>query len=118
LGRGRTPPSSFIDAESFNKFFVDKVAKVRDATNDAPLPEFTARRPNAALRGFCRISADDVINAVRRLPDKSSVADPIPTFVLKQIVGRSPRTSSSCSIGRWKLVSSPFVSKRRISHQF
>jgi hypothetical protein len=87
LGRGRTPPSSFIDAESFNKFFVDKVTKVRDATNDAPLPEFTARRPNAALRGFCRISADDVINAVRRLPDKSSVADPIPTFVLKRIVG-------------------------------
>jgi hypothetical protein len=87
LGLGRSPPSSFIDAESFNKFFVDKVTKVRDATNDAPLPEFTARRPNAALRGFFRISADDVINAVRRLPDKSSAADPIPTFVLKRIVG-------------------------------
>jgi hypothetical protein len=52
-----------------------------------PLPDFTARRPNAVLRGFFRISADDVVNAVRRFPDKSSVEDPIPTFVLKQIVG-------------------------------
>ena len=28
---------------------------------------------------------DDVINAVRRLPDKSSAADPIPTTVMKQV---------------------------------
>jgi len=36
-------------------------------------------------------TVDDVINAVRRLPDKSSAADPLPTTVLIQIIDlRSP----------------------------
>jgi len=35
---------------------------------------------------FCTLSVDDVISSVRRLPDKSSAADPIATFVLKEII--------------------------------
>jgi len=33
-----------------------------------------------------RLTTDDVINAVRRLPDKSSAADPLPTTVLIQAI--------------------------------
>jgi len=33
-----------------------------------------------------RLTTDDVINAVRRLPDKSSAADPLPTTVLIQVI--------------------------------
>jgi hypothetical protein len=43
-------------------------------------------RPGASFRSFSPLTNDDVINAVRRLPDKSSAADPIPTSVLKQVV--------------------------------
>ena len=32
------------------------------------------------------MNVDDVIDAVRQLPDKSSAADPMPTHVLKQVV--------------------------------
>jgi len=32
------------------------------------------------------LTTDDVINAVRRLPDKSSAADPLPTTVLIQVI--------------------------------
>ena len=39
-----------------------------------------------SFQQFCPLTVDDVISAVRRLPDKSSAADPIPTSVLKQIV--------------------------------
>jgi len=37
-----------------------------------------------AFRAFS--ATDDVINAVRRLPDKFSVADSIPTSIFKQII--------------------------------
>jgi len=33
-----------------------------------------------------RLTTDDVINAVRRLSDKSSAADPLPTTVLIQVI--------------------------------
>ena len=33
-----------------------------------------------------RLTTDDVFNAVRRLPDKSSAADPLPTTVLIQVI--------------------------------
>ena len=38
------------------------------------------------LREFCPLSVDDVISSVRQLRDKSSAADPIPTYVLKQVI--------------------------------
>jgi len=86
LGRGRVPASSAIDAETFNRFFADKVEKVRSNTKDAPPPTFSHVRPGVSLAAFSPLTIDDVITAVRRLPDKSSAADPIPTNVLKQVV--------------------------------
>ena len=85
LGRGHVPTSSCIDVESFNHFFAEKVAKVRSSTSDSPLPTFSRVRSGVALRSFSPLATDDVINAVRRLPDKSSAADPIPTYLLKQV---------------------------------
>ena len=32
------------------------------------------------------VTADDVINAVRRLPDKTFAADPLPTSILKLVI--------------------------------
>jgi len=38
------------------------------------------------LNEFSTFSVDDVTSSVRQIPDKSSAADPIPTFVLKQTI--------------------------------
>jgi len=38
------------------------------------------------LQCFSPLTTDDVIDAVRRLPDKFSAADPIPTSALKQVI--------------------------------
>ena len=84
LGRGRIPASTAIDVEVFSRFFAEKVAKVRSSTADAPAPTFTRAPPGVSLGQFQPLSTDDVIDAVRRLPDKSSAADPMPTSVLKQ----------------------------------
>ena len=86
LGRGRLSASSSISVDTFNKFFVDKVAKVRATTMNAPPPTFTPALSGVSLHEFTTVSAADIIKSARELPDKSSAADPIPTFVFKQIV--------------------------------
>jgi len=43
------------------------------------------RQPVVSLRQSQPLATDDVINAVRRLRDKSAAADPIPISVLKRI---------------------------------
>ena len=55
-------------------------------TSDAPPASFNHVRPGASLQCFSPPTTDDVIDAVRRLPDKLSAADPIPTSVLKQVI--------------------------------
>jgi len=75
LGRGRVPASSAIDVETFNQFFADKVARVRATTSDAPPPTFSRVRPGTSFCSFSLLTTDDVIDAIRRLPDKQSAAD-------------------------------------------
>jgi hypothetical protein len=86
LERGCVLPSSATDVETFNQFFADKVANVRSSTSDTPLPAFSRVRDGVSFRTFSKLTINDVLNAVRLLPDKSSAADPIPTSVLKRTV--------------------------------
>jgi len=69
----------------FDLLFADKVARVRATTSDAPPPTFSRVRPGTSFCSFSPLTTDDVMDAIRRLPDKQSAADPIPTSVLKQI---------------------------------
>ena len=48
-----------------------------------------------SFRQFTLLTSDDVIDAVRRLLDKSSASDPIPTNVHKQIVELFNRSLSA-----------------------
>jgi len=81
------PTANFGDCRTFlHRFFVDKVGKVRSNTKDASPPTVSRVRSGVSFTTFSPLSIDDVISAVRRLPDKSSAADPIPTNVLKQVV--------------------------------
>jgi hypothetical protein len=86
LGRGRLPANSAIDVESFNRFFVEKVNKVQSTTNGSTPPDFRSVKSGVAFRAFSPLTTDDVISAVRRLPDKFSAADSIPTSVFKQVI--------------------------------
>jgi len=47
---------------------------------------YSRARPGVSLRRLSPLTIDDIIDAVRSLPDKSSAPDPIPTSVLKQTV--------------------------------
>ena len=85
LGRGRVPPPDDIDAVRFHGYFDDKVAGVRHATADAPTPSFLPTSV-AAFSDFQSVTVDDVVTAVRALPDKSCALDPLPTSWLKVVV--------------------------------
>jgi len=67
-------------------FFDAKVAGVGSSTNNAPPPVFTAASPGCSLREFQRLSVDDVVAAVRQLPDKQCASDLMPTSLLKENV--------------------------------
>jgi len=70
-------------------FFSEKVSKVRSSTSDATWRHsaaFGGIQPGVLFAAFSSINVDDVIDAVRQLPDKSSAADPMLTSVIKQVV--------------------------------
>ena len=84
LGRGRIPASLGVTPDAVHAFFDAKVAGVRSSTNDAPPPVFTAAPPGCSLVDFQRLSVDDVVAAIRQLPDKQCASDPLPTSLLKE----------------------------------
>ena len=56
------------------------------STADAPPPTFTSAPAGCILAEFRQLTTDDVITAVRALPDKQSASDPLPTQLLKEHV--------------------------------
>ena len=70
LGRGRMPASDLIDVEAFNQFFAEKVSKVRSSTSGATPSTFSRCRPGVSFMTFSSVNVDDVIDAVRQLPDR------------------------------------------------
>ena len=82
LGRGN-PPSSSINAAELHRFFDDKIADVREATADADPPTFSQAARDCQLQSFDPVTAGDVVNLIRSLPDKQCSLDPLPTWLLK-----------------------------------
>ena len=62
------------------------MAAVRAPTNDAPPPSFTAVPLGCLFADYRTLTVDDVITAVRLLPDKQCTSDPMPTRLLKENV--------------------------------
>jgi hypothetical protein len=79
-------------------FFADKVANERSSTSVTPFPACSRVRAGVSFRAFSTVTIDDILNAVRLLPDKPSAAVPIRTSVLKQIVDPSIYTVYSQTI--------------------
>jgi len=85
LGRGRTPASDAISVDEFHRFFTDKVKAVRATTAGGSSPTFTAAPAASSFTGFHKVTVDDVFSAICRLPDKSCIADTLPTSQLKLV---------------------------------
>jgi len=77
--------SDAISVDEFHRFFTDKVEAVCAATADGLPPTFTAAPVASSFTGFHKVTVNDVISAICRLPDKSCVADTLPTPQLKLV---------------------------------
>ena len=78
-----TPTSN--DADTFLQFFDDKVKTVRAATDDRQLPTFSSTT-GASLSELSPCTKDEVRKLISQSPTKSCGLDPIPTFLLKELV--------------------------------
>ena len=86
MGRGSVPECDTIGAQQFHDYFDAKVAGVRSATDDAPTPFYTRPSSDVHLMTFTPVSVDEMVTAVRALPDKCCALDPFPTSTLKTVV--------------------------------
>ena len=77
------PVSDAIVASTLHEFFDHKVDAIRDATSCADPPTFTSVPSDCDLSSFGTVTADDVITAIRRLPDKQCTTDILPTWLFK-----------------------------------
>ncbi len=103
LGRGRAPLSLDVDASALHRFFDDKVAGVRASTAGADSPTFTPVPVGCELRLFTPIAPADVVELVRKLPDKQCTSDPIPTWLMKLSV--EVLAPFLCRLFNWSLQS-------------
>ena len=73
-------------ASVLHQCFDDKVAGVREGTDEAAAPQYTAAPVGCQLRLFTPVTPAEVPEMVRALPDKQCLSNPIPTHVLKSSV--------------------------------
>jgi len=74
-----------VSVDEFHRFFTDKVEAVRAAIAGGLPPTFTAAPVGSSFTGFHKVTVDDVFSVICRLPDKSCVADTLPTPQLKLV---------------------------------
>src|SRR5664279_4275369 len=78
MGRGRAPTSCAVGADEIHRFFDEKVIAVRTSTSKSSPPSFTTVQAGCSFGAFRTLTADDVTAAVRALPDKQCMSDPLP----------------------------------------
>jgi len=86
MGRRCIPPCDTINATEFHRFFDAKVDGVRATTANAPPPSFSTVPPGCSLHAFQSLVVEDVVAAIRALPDEQSADDPPLTRLLKENV--------------------------------
>ena len=86
MGRKRgSQAQSGLTADSFSKFFIDKVNDVRASTAGSADPDFTAFHGHP-MDEFIPLSVAYVVRLVRDSPTKACGLDPVPTWLVKDFV--------------------------------
>ena len=87
MARGRIPPDDSITADQFRTFFIDKVSRVRASTTSADSLPLGLSDPLAG-HGLLKFepTENEVMMLIRRLPNKQCSLDPIPTWLLKEVL--------------------------------
>jgi len=73
------------DADDFLRFFDEKVRAVRAATDGRQPPDITSAA-DVSLSTLSAYSEEEVRQLIMQSPTKSAALDPIPTFLVKELV--------------------------------
>jgi len=84
LGRSGVPFCDNIETQ--HHYFDAKVAGVRSSTDDALPPSFTTSSSDVHFTCFEPVTIDEVVAAVRVLPDESCALDPLLSPTLKSVI--------------------------------
>ena len=76
--------ASPFSADDCAKHFVDKVAKIRASTANAPPPVITLRLVSSVLSSFHAVTVKEVTDLLAKLPGKHCCLDPAPTWLVKK----------------------------------
>ena len=85
-GKGSVIIPAPFTAAQFLSYFEEKVNSVRSGTSSAPRPTFSDCVTAARLSFFRKLTLDQVVTAIRALPNKQCQSDPLPTWLLKNHV--------------------------------
>lgn len=83
MGRGRREPTQSLSADDFLDYFTSKASMARNHIANLDPPIFTQIDQNCIFTDFEELNNDDVLHFIRRLPNKFSTCDPIPTQLFK-----------------------------------
>ena len=75
LGRRDAPVTGEIDPSTLHEFFDRKVEAIRDATSQGASPSFLPVHTGCVLSQLGLVTVDDVVAAIRKLPDKQCSTD-------------------------------------------
>ena len=87
LGRNQSAGvrSTSFSADDFADFFSKKVSGIRAATDGSPPPDIRTSA-TTSMSVFQPVTEADVRRVIMKSPSKSSSLDPIPTYLLKEVV--------------------------------
>jgi len=77
MGRGQVPLSQVLIAVDFHQYFDQKVADVLAPTEDASPTSFSVAPPDCKFIDFQPLTVEDVVSAIKSLPDKQCASDPM-----------------------------------------
>ena len=80
----RSPASPAFSADDFLKMMTEKIASLRASTADAPLPQFCTT--DTKLDGFRSILEAELRRSITSSNQKSCELDPLPTFIIANIL--------------------------------
>ena len=74
--------SDASQAESFSKYFVDKVGQIRRAIDDVPDPDYILHS-GSSINAFKHITTKEVEDLITASPNNCCLLDPVPTSLVK-----------------------------------
>ena len=74
-----------INAQKYHTYLLEKIKTAEIFIRSSGAPEFSKCNEHLSLNGFDKVTLDELLYTIKKLPNKQCEHDPIPTWLLKKI---------------------------------